>query len=71
MKIKVKIALAIDPKGNWNAVGWGKLNHPESDKELMGCAVEHIEDGETRYWLIAELDVPEIKVVEAEVIKDN
>lgn len=63
MKVKVRIAVAVDSGGDWNSAGWGS----GSDEDKMGIACETVANGEARYWLEAELDVPEAKVVDAQV----
>jgi hypothetical protein len=55
--VKVKIAVAVDPKGNWVSAGWVSAD----DRDLMDSAVEDLESGEARYWVTAELEIPEIK----------
>ena len=57
MKTKVRIAVAVDPNGDWNSAGWKTT----SDREKMELATEPLEPGEARYWLEADLDVPEIR----------
>lgn len=69
-KIKVRIAACVDPTGKWNVCGWGDANEkPVSDDELMGNAIDVMEEGENRYWLEAELEIPEpsVNVIEAKV----
>jgi hypothetical protein len=61
--IKVRVAVAIDPSGKWNALGWSG----ECDYVIMRDCVEHLEEGEARYWLEAELPIPEVPVIGAEV----
>jgi hypothetical protein len=60
--VSVRIAVAIDPDGNWNASGWGKLGNDPSknDKEAMGIAVEILAEGESRFFFTAELPVPDV-----------
>jgi len=53
--IKVRIAVAVDPKGQWNAVGWSTA---PSDDDMSDLALEGVGEGERIYWLTAELDVP-------------
>jgi len=53
-KVKVRVAVAVDHTGDWNAYG----TKNGKDKEMMGIAVETVEDGEARYFLEAELDLP-------------
>lgn len=57
-KVKVRIAVAVDAKGEWNSSGWGGKNEP--DTQLMrACALEGTgADPVKVYWLEAELDVP-------------
>lgn len=59
--VTVRIAVAVDPSGAWNAYGGGSLK----DKDAMEFAVEVLGDGEARFWLTAELPVPEIAEVPA------
>lgn len=65
-KVKVRVAVAVDPTGNWNASGCKAL----PNEETMQLAVEPLWDGEARYWLEAELDIPEVKTLTANVTKD-
>ena len=66
-KVKVRIAVAVDHTGDWNAYG----TKNGKDKEMMGIAVETVEDGEARYFLEAELDIPETgSTVQAHIAKD-
>jgi hypothetical protein len=64
-KVKVRIAVAVGPNGEWNAMGWS--SGEASDSEKMSLCVEPIDPGEARYWLEAELDVPEEPTVQASV----
>lgn len=66
MKVKVRIAVAVDPSGDWNSAGW----ESGSDDDKMGIACETVASGEARYWLEAELDIPTATVVEASVTPD-
>lgn len=61
MKVKVRVAVAVDPTGHWNATGW----RGAKDGQMMELAVETVEDGEARYFLEAELEVPDVPVVAA------
>ena len=65
-KVKVRIAVAVDAKGNWNACGW---KNARSDEEKMELCVEVLDDGEARYWLEAELPIPTVPTVQATVIE--
>ena len=64
--IKVRVAVAVDPSGTWNALGWSG----GSDGVVMTACVEHLAEGEARYWLEAELPIPEVPVIKAEVQHD-
>lgn len=63
--VKVRIAVAVAPNGEWNAMGWS--SGEASDSEKMSLCIETIDPGEARYWLEAELDVPEAPTVQANV----
>ncbi|WLA80254.1 hypothetical protein [Bradyrhizobium elkanii] len=58
--VRVRIAVAVDPKGRWYAQGSGEgheLLYPTNHDQLL----------ETRlFWLTAELLVPQIETVAAE-----
>ena len=58
MKTKIRVAVAIDATGDWNACGWGGPASTSKDSEKMGLAVDGVDDGEARYWLEAEIDLP-------------
>lgn len=62
--VKVRIAVAVDAKGNWNACGFSGAR---SDAEKMDLCIETLDNGEARYWLEAELVIPEIPTVQADV----
>jgi hypothetical protein len=60
--VKIRVAVAIDSLGAWNAVGWGAKNpihQAKRDDEAMDCAIDGIGDGEARFWLEVELPVPQ------------
>lgn len=65
MKVRVKIAVAVDPDGKWMASGYGYGN-PIDWNEQMVCMLDDLAPGEARYWVTAELDVPEIKEIQGE-----
>lgn len=69
--VKVRIALAVDHKGDWCANGWStKSDAKRYEADAFGCAVENIEPGEARYWIEAEVQVPErlVGTVQATVV---
>lgn len=65
--VRVRIAVAVDPTGRWNSCGWDT----GSDPEKMEFAAENMGEGESLFWLEADLPVPEVPVIEAEVGKDE
>jgi anti-sigma factor RsiW len=65
--VKVRVAVAVDPKGDWNACGSCRM----SDVDSMSFATEVVADGEARYWLTADLVVPEISDIPAAVESDT
>ena len=63
-KIKVRIALAILPTGEWNAAG----NSHWTDAQSMDTAVDILDGGETRYIIEVEVPVPQYAMLEGAVI---
>ena len=68
--IKIKIAVAVDTNGKWAASGWGVDDKPTLDTP-MNVAVEGVEPGEHRYWVEAEVQVPETSAIQGEVFPGN
>lgn len=58
---KVRIMVAIDPDGNWSAMGWEKA----TEDELKEIVAENIANGENYYWVTAMIEIPKIKEVDA------
>lgn len=52
--VRVRIAVAVDAKGNWSSAGWSG----STDESLMDCACETVNEGEARYWIEADLELP-------------
>ena len=61
--VKVRVAVGIDKDGNWNAYGGANA----TDEDALSIAAEPLKHGEARYWLTAELAIPEEKEVSADV----
>lgn len=58
--VKVRIAVAVDRKGGWCASGWDTKSKPEQyERDAFGVACENLEAGEAKYWVEAELQVPD------------
>lgn len=57
--VKVRIAVAVDPEGDWNAVAWSDKGVSASDGDMMDIACDTVLDGEARYWVEVELPVPD------------
>lgn len=65
MKIKVRIAVAANSAGQWNAYGYPQ----ESDWDATMDGFERM-DNEQRFWVEAEIDVPdEIPTVKATAVE--
>ena len=69
MKIKIRIAVAVAPNGEWNSSGWGRPEKEVSDKDKMDIAVEPLDSGEAQYFIEAEVDVPKETTIQGTVIK--
>lgn len=59
-RVKVRVAVAVDPSGNWAAYGFSRTDDSPADKEAWEVVLDIVEDGEARYWVTAELPVPEM-----------
>ena len=53
-KVKVRVAVAVDKHGKWNALGYAGCD----DAFAQSLAAEVVSEGERHYWLEAELDIP-------------
>lgn len=80
-KVKVRIAVGVDSRGSWDACGYGTIKVPNdlsqqiNDDMMMSAAVEDLNEGENRYWVTAELEVPEpgenVEEIEGDVVDDE
>lgn len=67
--VRVRIAVAVDPSGDWSASGWKTSNGP-AGKEAMDIALDSVGEGEARYWVEAELPLPSAaQDVEADAVR--
>ena len=57
--VKVRIAVAVDPDGDWNASGWLKPDGSPAAEEAMDIALGEVKESAARYWIEAELPLPE------------
>lgn len=65
MKVKVRIAVAVDSSGEWTSSGWNGCD-AEDAKALASDAVG---DPYAIYWIEAELDAPEVATVQGKVTR--
>jgi hypothetical protein len=69
--VKVKIAVAVDPKGRWYAYGSGDaggLLYPQNHDELLETVdIDQCGPNEALFWVSAELPVPAVQEVAGEV----
>ncbi len=64
--VKVRIAVAVDPKGRWYAMGTPSL--PRNHDELLETVdMDQCGPNEALFWVTAELPIPEVLEVEGEV----
>jgi hypothetical protein len=66
--IKVRIACVINERGKWSASGW-----KTKDQAMMDVAVDMLDEGgnESRFWITAELPIPEVSEVAGRVEEDK
>ena len=55
-KVTATIWAAVDHTGAWSAGGWGDAGKPASMEEAL--VVDTLEEGERRYKITVELEVP-------------
>lgn len=67
MKVKVRIAVVLSPVGNYEACGSNLLD----EKEIMRLTQSKLHSRTAHYWVEAELDVPEVKTVQGDVVSQN
>lgn len=61
--VRVRVAVAVDPDGKWCAYGWRELD----EGQAFDLCTEDMPHGEARYFLVAELPVPDIAEIQAEI----
>lgn len=61
--VHVRVAVAVDTEGAWNACGWSEGN----DEQASSIARDTVGQGEACYFLTADLPVPASRDVEARV----
>jgi hypothetical protein len=61
--VKVRIAVSVDRTGAWSSAGW---SGSDSD-DFHSYTIDSLIPGENRYWLEAELEVPETETISAQV----
>jgi hypothetical protein len=57
--VKVRIAVAVDPEGAWCGQGWSDHNGGPVEGAAVEAAVGAAASGSARFWIEAELPVPE------------
>jgi hypothetical protein len=58
MKVKVRIAVAVDHRGRWVCSGW-ELTGKKPPEDCIGDMLDDLAPGEQFYFVTAELDTPE------------
>lgn len=61
--VKVKVAVSVDEEGRWCAAGWSETE----GESAIQYTIETLSAGEKSYILEAELELPEVKSIKAEV----
>jgi len=66
--VKIRVAVAVDSEGKWNASGWNRNNGKNNDIEAMDLAISGVDQGECRFFIEATLPIPEVTTIDADVI---
>lgn len=64
--VKIRIPVAVDPKGRWTAYGWstGDASGPANHDELLETVdMSDCGPNERLFWITAELPVPAVEEV--------
>lgn len=75
--MKVRIAVAINDKGEWSSFGYHLNGREESDTDicLQGMALEGLESGmgfcEMVHFIEAEIPIPESQTIQGEVVRSE
>lgn len=69
--VRVRIAVAVTHEGEWNSCGWGRPGKDVSDADKMALAVETMPDGESRYWVEADIPLPSPPTIEGTVTQGD
>lgn len=70
--VRVRIAVAVNRAGRWNATGWRFCDDPMPDDELMAMASEGLDTiGERITFIEADVPMPEDAAIEAEVVEPS
>ncbi len=67
MKVKIRVAVAMNDIGTWTAIGNGGGEDPYDGEQDMMDAVHNIVEGIPVAWIEAEVEYPEPKTVSGNV----
>lgn len=68
--VKVRVAVVVAANGEWCATGWDSES-PSYSADAMRNAREMLHNDGKEYWLTAELEVPEVETVAADVQEEK
>jgi len=69
MKVKVRIAVAVDTDGDYKAVGSSGIRDWLAMEQASSINPNILTNALAKYWIEAELDVPEVKTVQGDVVR--
>lgn len=61
--VKCRIALAVDPKGQWCAGGYATTKIAEDGMDYI---LDGLDAGEARYYVEVEVSIPEVPTIQAQ-----
>jgi len=57
--VRVRIAVTVDPDGNWRSAGWKESGYGDDERDIRDCVEENADDMAKLYWIEADVPIPE------------
>ena len=63
--VRVRIAVAVSPNGEWAAAGYSGNKSDNDVKEMV--FIDGLPDGEQFHWIEADVPIPQVETIEGKV----